>query len=100
MGWTPSIVPTGSGDAQTIYLVVNNSGHLGTAFAETEVEQADLETVITDLMSGQYSDPVRVVALNTAENWVEDVSQDVARQTHRRVHLAGDDLPFSIEAFI
>ena len=31
MGWTPSIVPTGSGDAQPIYLVVNNFGHLGTA---------------------------------------------------------------------
>jgi len=100
MGWTPSIVPTGSGDAQTIYLVVNNFGHLGTAFAETEVEQADLETVITDLMSGQYSDPVRVVAFNTAENWAEDVSQDVAREIQRRVDLAGDDLPFSIEAFI
>lgn len=100
MGWTPSIVPTGSGDAQTIYLVVNNFGHLGTAFTETEVEQADLETVITDLMSGQYSDPVRVVAFNTAENWAEDVSQDVAREIQRRVDLAGDDLPFSIEAFI
>jgi hypothetical protein len=69
-----TIVPTGSGDAQTIYLVVNNFGHLGTAFAEAEVEHADLETVITDLMSGQYSDPVRVVAFNTAENWAEDVS--------------------------
>src|SRR5258705_490180 len=85
MGWTPSIVPTGSGDAQIIYLVVNNFGHLGTAFTETEVEQADLETVITDLMSGQYSDPVRVVAFNTAENWAEDVSQDVAREIQRRV---------------
>ena len=100
MGWTPSIVPTGSGDAQAIYLVVNNFGHLGTAFTGTEVEQADLETVITDLMSGQHSDPVRVVAFNTAENWAEDVSQDVAREIQRRVDLAGDDLPFSIEAFI
>ena len=32
--WTPSIVPTASGDAQTIYLVVNNFRHLGTAFTE------------------------------------------------------------------
>jgi len=65
--WTPSIVPTGHN--QTIYLVVNNFRHLGTAFTETDVEHADLETVITDLMSGQYSDPVRVVAFNTAEHW-------------------------------
>jgi hypothetical protein len=49
--WTPSIVPTDHD--QTIYLVVNNFGHLGTAFTETDIEQHDLETGITDLMSGQ-----------------------------------------------
>ena|SRR6266581_1508140 len=75
---------------------VNNFGHLGTAFTETDVERADLETVITDLMSGQYSDPVRVVAFNTAEHWADDVSQDVALEILRRV----DELPSSIEAFI
>jgi hypothetical protein len=96
--WTPSIVPTDHD--QTIYLVVNNFRHLGTAFTETDVEQANLETVITDLMSGQYSDPVRVVAFNTAEHWADDVSQDVALEIQRRVDLAGDALPSSIEAFI
>ena len=94
--WTPSIVPTDHD--QTIYLVVNNFRHLGTA--ETDVEQADLETVITDLMSGQYSDPIRVVAFNTAEHWADDVSQDVALEIQRRLDLAGDELPSSIEAFI
>ena len=91
--WTPSIVPTDHD--QTIYLVVNNFGHLGTAFTETDVERADLETVITDLMSGQYSDPVRAVAF-IAEHWAEDVSEDVALEIQRR----GDELPSSIEAFI
>jgi hypothetical protein len=84
---------------KTIYLV-NNFRQLGTAFTETDVEQANLETVITDLMSGQYSDPVRVVAFNTAEHWADDVSQDVALEIQRRLDLAGDDLPSSIEAFI
>ena len=51
-------------------------------------------------MSGQYSDPVRVVAFNTAGHWAEDVSRNVALEIQRRVDLAGDDLPFSIEAFI
>ena len=96
--WTPSIVPTDHD--QTIYLVVNNFRHLGTAFTETDVEQADIETVITDLMSGQYSDPIRVVAFNTAEHWADDVSQDVALEIQRRVDLAGDELPPSIEAFV
>jgi hypothetical protein len=56
--FVPSIVP--SGHDQTLYLVVNNFGNLGTAFPETDVDKADLETIIGDLMSGQYSDPVRV----------------------------------------
>jgi hypothetical protein len=96
--FVPSIVP--SGHDQTVYLVINNFGNLGTAFAESDVGQADLETSITDLMSGQYSDPVRVVAFNTAEHWAEDASEDVAREILRRLELAGDDLPSSIAAFV
>jgi hypothetical protein len=96
--WTPSIVP--SGHDQTFYLVINNYGKLGPAFAETDLGEADLETTITDLMSGQYSDPVRVVAFNTSEHWSEDASEDVAREIMRRLDLAGGALPSSIEAFI
>jgi hypothetical protein len=48
------------------------------------------------LMSGQYSDPVRVAAFNPAEHWADDVSQDVAPEILRRV----DELPASIEAFV
>jgi hypothetical protein len=62
-GWTPSIVP--NGHDQTVYLVINNYGKSGTAFAETDVGESDLETTINDLMSSQYNDPVRVVAFNT-----------------------------------
>jgi hypothetical protein len=51
-------------------------------------------------MSGQYNDPVRVVAFNTAEHWSEDASEDVAREILRRLDLAGQELPSSIEAFI
>jgi hypothetical protein len=96
--FVPSIVP--SGQDQTIYLVINNFGKLGTAFAETDVAEADLETTITDLMSGQYNDPVRVVAFNTAEHWSEDASEDVAREILRRLDLAGHEPPSSIAAFV
>src|SRR6267143_2251658 len=63
--WTPSIVP--NGHDQTFYIVINNYGELDPAFAETDLGEADLETTITDLMSGQYSDPLRVVAFKTAD---------------------------------
>ena len=41
-GWTPSIVPNGTD--QNVYLVVNNYGKSGPAFAETDVAETDLET--------------------------------------------------------
>jgi len=39
------------------YIIINNYGELGPAFAETDLGEADLETTINDLMTGQYSDP-------------------------------------------
>jgi hypothetical protein len=96
--FVPSIVP--SGHDQTLYLVVNNFGNLGPAFTETDFGEADLETTITDLMSGQYSDPVRVVAFNTSEHWSEDALEDVAREIMRRLELAGGALPSSLVPFV
>jgi hypothetical protein len=56
--WTPSIVPNGANGAdQTVYLVLDDFGRLGRAYPETDPERADLETVIADLMSGQFSQP-------------------------------------------
>ncbi|MBR1152816.1 hypothetical protein [Bradyrhizobium sp. JYMT SZCCT0428] len=72
---TPSIVP--DDQAQTIYLVANDFGKIGRAWCEADYETTDLETVI--LLTGQYSNPIRVVAFNTGERWSEDVSEDVAR---------------------
>jgi hypothetical protein len=76
--WTPSIVP--NGDNQTIYLVLNDFGQLGRAYCEASEDRSDLETTIADLISGQYDNPVRVVAFNTAERWSDDVSEDIARE--------------------
>jgi hypothetical protein len=96
--WIPSIVP--NGHDQTFHLVVNNYGTLGPAFAETDLGEADLETTIIDLMSGQYSDPVRVVAFNISEHWAEDASEDVALEIMRRLDLAGGALPSSLVPFV
>jgi hypothetical protein len=96
--FVPSIAP--NGQDQTVYLVINNYGKSGAAFAETDLGEADLETTINDLMSDQYSDPVRVVAFNTAEHWSEDASEDIVREILRRLDLAGYTLPSSIAAFV
>jgi len=55
--WTPSIVP--GGDDQTVYLVADDFGKMGRAWREADYETTELETVIRDLLSGQYSHPIR-----------------------------------------
>ena len=97
--WTPSIVP--NGHDQTFYLVINNYGTLGPAFAETDVGEADLETTITDLIVRPIQrSGSRVVAFNTAEHRAEDASEDVAREIMRRLDLVGGALPSSLAAFV
>jgi hypothetical protein len=90
-GWTPSIVP--KGDDQNVYLVVDDFGRNGRAYREADVETTDLETVIADLLDGQYKNPVRVVSFNTAEKWSEDVSADVAHELRHRCDLQMRDVP-------
>jgi hypothetical protein len=97
-GWTPSIVP--NGEDQTVYLVVDSFGGLGTVYRETDVVRTDLETTITDLMSGQFNDPVRVVAFNTLEHWAQDVSKDVALEIQTRCDIDGQDVPENLRDFV
>jgi hypothetical protein len=96
--WTPSIVPGDSG--QTVYLIAEDFGKVGRAWREADYEATDLETVTEDLLSGQYKNPIRVVAVNTEERWSEDVSEDVAHELPRRCDLQMRELPVSISDFV
>jgi hypothetical protein len=49
-------------------------------------------------LTGQFNNPVRVVAFNTSEGWSRDVSEDVAREVLRR--LAGRRLAASLRQFV
>lgn len=64
-GWTPSIVPSWAD--QTVYIVENDFGRAGRAIVETDALHADLEATIVDLLQGQFSNPIRVIAFNAAE---------------------------------
>jgi hypothetical protein len=97
-GWTPSIVP--NGDDQNVYIVLDDFGRNGRAYRETDVERADLEAVIMDLLEGEYKNPVRVVGFNTSEKWSQDVSADVAHELRRRCDLQMRDVPFHLEDFV
>src|SRR5215203_1751507 len=96
--WTPSIVPNETD--QTVYLVASDFGKNGRAWVEADYETTDLETVIQHLLTGQYANPIRVVAFNTAERWSEDVSEDVAHELRRRCDLQWRELPSTISDFV
>jgi hypothetical protein len=95
---SPSIVP--SADLETIYLVEDDYGHLGRSFRETDATKADRETTLQDLLSGQYNDPVRVIAFNTREGWARDVSHELANELQRRADLERQELTATVAAFV
>ena len=51
-------------------------------------------------MDGQYKEPVRVIAVNTAEGWSRDVSEDIADEIVRRCSMDGFDVPPFLEDFV
>jgi hypothetical protein len=85
----PRPVPQPSDDV-TVYLVLNDHGKHGLAYAETDTAEADRETVIRNFLSGQYSNALRVIAFNTAEGWSRDVSEDIAGDVLERAFNAAD----------
>ena len=93
----PSIVPAASED---YYIVVNHYGRFGTAFAETDLDRANYETTIADLMSGQHDDPLRVIRFNPDTNRSEDVSHAIAQEIVRRFDLEDRSVPSVLEDFI
>jgi hypothetical protein len=84
---------------QNVYLVLDDLGRTGQVWTEADADTADLETVITDLLTGQYKGPVRVITFNTAEGWSQDVSTDVAHELRRRCDLQLRDIPFFLQDF-
>src|SRR5204862_8208249 len=81
MRQSPSIVPSND---QDVYLVLDDYGEWGTAWRETDVKDTGLESVITDMLDGQYINPLRVIGFNVSQGWVRDVSADVVREVRQR----------------
>ncbi len=88
------------GPDQDIYLVLDDfGGRLGRAWRETNEDQTDRETLIRDLMEGQYTNPVRIVTFNTAGGWSRDVTMDIADELRRR-YVEFGEIPDSTIAFM
>jgi hypothetical protein len=96
--WTSSIVPRG--DDQDVYLVVDDLGRLGRVLREADVEATDFETILMDLLDGQYKSPIGIFCFNPAEGWARDVSEDIARELRRRCDQQLRDVPSSVQDFV
>lgn len=95
--WTPRLVPYGAD--QTAYLVVDRFRN-GSVYRETEVERTDLETIVSDFLTGQFNDPVRVIAFNTLEHWADDVSSDIATEIQTRCDIDRVQVPEHVRDFV
>jgi hypothetical protein len=94
---SPSIVP---GFDVDVYLVLDDFGKIGRAYREADEEKSDRQTIIRNLIAGEYSDPVRIVAFNTAEGWSRDVSEDIAREIKARAEREQLELSDGLRAWI
>ena len=96
--FTPSIVPA---SPETAYIVEDDFGpRIGRSFRETDSVHCDRETTLQDLMTGQYNDPVRVVAFNIREGWSRDVSYEFAVELQRRADIDGRELIGTLADFV
>ena len=94
MRTSPSIVPHGAD--QDTYLVLDDfGGRLGCSWRDTDADSADRETLIRELLNGQYSNPVRIVAFNTSEGWSRDVTVEIADELRRR-YVEFGEVPDSV----
>jgi hypothetical protein len=64
-----------------------------------DLDRADYETTIADLMAGQHSDPLRVVRFNTDTDRAE-VSQAIAQEILRRLDFEGRNVLSELEGVI
>ncbi|MGC2159042.1 MAG: hypothetical protein WA662_22005 [Pseudolabrys sp.] len=82
----------------TVHIVLNDFGPLGRAYVAADETDADEATIVENILSGQYSHPVRVIAFNTAEGWARDVTEDIAQAVlskaqheHRSISIAAQE---------
>jgi len=97
-GRSLKLVPYGAD--QTLYLIVDSFSASGASCRETEVERTNFETIIADFLTGQFNDPVRVVAFNTLEHWSDDISEAIATEIQIRCDIEGVSVPEHISDFV
>ena len=93
---SPPLAPVQGGP---LYFVLCDYGpKIGRAYAETDPDEANRETILTRLMSGEYTGPVQVLEVDLAAGRARDVSVEFAEEILDRTAL--DDLPADAGMFV
>jgi len=71
-----SLVPSSDHE---LHFVLCDFGNYGRTYIETDPNEADRDTIVRNMIDGQYDRPLRVIALNPAEGWSRDVSEEIAK---------------------
>lgn len=93
----PSLVPRRPGPT---YVVLDDFGQLGRAYRETDPQRSDIGSVISDFLTGQYNDPVRVIAFDIDQGWSQDASAEVAAELQLKAQLESIELSEQAQDFI
>src|SRR6478609_2949701 len=83
MRHSPSIIPANRLD-RDMYLMLEDFSS-GAAWRETDEDRTSYRVLISDLITGQYDHPLRVVAFNPLEGWSRDASETVAQELEQMV---------------
>lgn len=86
--------------SEDVYLVLDDFGALGRTYRESGEDEADRETLLRQMMEGQFNAPVCVIAFNLAEGWVRDVSADVAVEIDCRARRDWLELSPNVARFV
>ena len=95
---SPPLAPVGF-DVD-VYVVLDDFGSIGRSYRETAEEGADRESLIRDLMDGQYNNPVRIVCFNTAQGTSRDATLEIAQEIQDRVSRKGEEISPGLRDFI
>jgi hypothetical protein len=93
-------MPSLPNDDTDVYIVIEDFGDLGRSFRETDLAEADLGTIVHNMISGEYRNPLRVIAFNTVEGWSRDVSEEIAYDVLDRAYDPDATLSVGAKRFI
>ena len=99
MTTAPTLVPDPF-TAQRLHFVLCDFGQAGVAFVETLPEAADEATIVTNMLSGHYDQPMQVIAVDLTAGTARDVSAEIAHKVEAAATAADRDLTIGVQAFV